>query len=133
MRKDKDRDKDKDTRGSVPPIRNVQPAVGRNDPCPCRSGKKYKHCCGGRRAPAAKVAVTPTAAPVSRFAVAASLRQQGIAAQDAYAFTQVGTLGWTEARQQYEQMPEAEQTAFWEQAEGELRESTNSESGADAA
>lgn len=22
------------------------PKVGRNDPCPCRSGKKYKHCCG---------------------------------------------------------------------------------------
>lgn len=21
--------------------------VGRNDPCPCNSGKKYKHCCGG--------------------------------------------------------------------------------------
>ncbi|MFC1958533.1 preprotein translocase subunit SecA [Chloroflexota bacterium] len=21
--------------------------VGRNDPCPCGSGKKYKHCCGG--------------------------------------------------------------------------------------
>jgi len=20
--------------------------VGRNDPCWCRSGKKYKHCCG---------------------------------------------------------------------------------------
>jgi SEC-C motif-containing protein len=20
--------------------------LGRNDPCPCRSGKKYKHCCG---------------------------------------------------------------------------------------
>ncbi len=20
---------------------------GRNDPCPCGSGKKYKHCCGG--------------------------------------------------------------------------------------
>ncbi|MCI5615561.1 MAG: SEC-C domain-containing protein [Clostridia bacterium] len=19
---------------------------GRNDPCPCGSGKKYKHCCG---------------------------------------------------------------------------------------
>ena len=19
--------------------------IGRNDPCPCRSGKKYKHCC----------------------------------------------------------------------------------------
>ena len=23
-----------------------QPKVGRNDPCPCRSGKKYKKCCG---------------------------------------------------------------------------------------
>jgi preprotein translocase subunit SecA len=22
------------------------PKVGRNDPCPCGSGKKYKHCCG---------------------------------------------------------------------------------------
>lgn len=23
------------------------PKVGRNDPCPCGSGKKYKKCCGG--------------------------------------------------------------------------------------
>jgi hypothetical protein len=23
--------------------------VGRNDPCPCGSGKKYKYCCGSRR------------------------------------------------------------------------------------
>ncbi|HPR90006.1 MAG TPA: SEC-C metal-binding domain-containing protein, partial [Synergistaceae bacterium] len=22
------------------------PKTGRNDPCPCGSGKKYKHCCG---------------------------------------------------------------------------------------
>jgi curved DNA-binding protein CbpA len=28
------------------PIRRAQPKVGRNDPCPCGSGKKYKHCCG---------------------------------------------------------------------------------------
>lgn len=27
------------------PIR-VGPKIGRNDPCPCGSGKKYKHCCG---------------------------------------------------------------------------------------
>lgn len=28
------------------PIRNTpQTAVGRNDPCPCGSGKKYKKCC----------------------------------------------------------------------------------------
>jgi len=26
-----------------------QPTVGRNDPCPCGSGKKYKHCCGRKR------------------------------------------------------------------------------------
>lgn len=24
------------------------PAIGRNDPCPCGSGKKFKHCCMGR-------------------------------------------------------------------------------------
>ncbi|ARP96432.1 preprotein translocase subunit SecA [Bordetella genomosp. 13] len=28
------------------PSRNVVPKVGRNDPCPCGSGKKYKHCHG---------------------------------------------------------------------------------------
>ena len=27
------------------PVR-AGPKVGRNDPCPCGSGKKYKHCCG---------------------------------------------------------------------------------------
>ena len=28
------------------PIKNQGPQVGRNDPCPCGSGKKYKNCCG---------------------------------------------------------------------------------------
>jgi preprotein translocase subunit SecA len=28
------------------PIRNRQQRVGRNDPCPCGSGKKFKQCCG---------------------------------------------------------------------------------------
>ena len=27
-------------------VRRAEPKVGRNDPCPCGSGKKYKHCCG---------------------------------------------------------------------------------------
>ncbi len=27
-------------------VRRQQPKVGRNDPCPCGSGKKYKQCCG---------------------------------------------------------------------------------------
>jgi preprotein translocase subunit SecA len=28
------------------PIVNNEPKVGRNDPCPCGSGKKYKNCHG---------------------------------------------------------------------------------------
>jgi len=27
-------------------VRNKGKKIGRNDPCPCGSGKKYKHCCG---------------------------------------------------------------------------------------
>ncbi len=27
------------------PIRNKHDKIGRNDPCPCNSGKKYKNCC----------------------------------------------------------------------------------------
>ena len=36
-----------DTRSSQPvePIRNMGQKVGRNDPCPCGSGKKFKNCC----------------------------------------------------------------------------------------
>ncbi|MDX2170261.1 MAG: SEC-C metal-binding domain-containing protein [Deltaproteobacteria bacterium] len=28
------------------PVRRAEPKVGRNDPCPCGSGKKFKKCCG---------------------------------------------------------------------------------------
>lgn len=28
------------------PVRREAPRVGRNDPCPCGSGKKFKQCCG---------------------------------------------------------------------------------------
>jgi len=28
-------------------LRRETPKVGRNDPCPCGSGKKFKQCCGG--------------------------------------------------------------------------------------
>jgi preprotein translocase subunit SecA len=28
------------------PVERHTPKVGRNDPCPCGSGKKYKHCHG---------------------------------------------------------------------------------------
>jgi preprotein translocase subunit SecA len=29
-----------------PVIRRASERIGRNDPCPCGSGKKYKQCCG---------------------------------------------------------------------------------------
>lgn len=29
------------------PIERSTPKIGRNDPCPCGSGKKFKKCCGG--------------------------------------------------------------------------------------
>ena len=32
--------------GKQETIRRDMPKVGRNDPCPCGSGKKYKNCCG---------------------------------------------------------------------------------------
>ena len=28
------------------PARRATPKIGRNDPCPCGSGKKFKQCCG---------------------------------------------------------------------------------------
>jgi preprotein translocase subunit SecA len=35
-------------REAVKTIVRDQPKVGRNDPCPCGSGKKFKKCCGRR-------------------------------------------------------------------------------------
>jgi len=32
----------------LPQPRKSTPRIGRNDPCPCGSGKKYKQCCGKR-------------------------------------------------------------------------------------
>jgi uncharacterized protein len=31
------------------PLRRQAPKAGRNEPCPCGSGRKYKHCCGQMR------------------------------------------------------------------------------------
>jgi uncharacterized protein len=36
-----------DQRYKVETVRRDEPKVGRNDPCPCGSGKKYKQCHGG--------------------------------------------------------------------------------------
>ena len=42
------RERTLDPGGSVvaPVLRRDAPKVGRNDPCPCGSGKKFKKCCG---------------------------------------------------------------------------------------
>jgi SEC-C motif-containing protein len=39
--------------GEVAPKTVVRtgPKIGRNDPCPCGSGKKYKHCHGRQESP----------------------------------------------------------------------------------
>jgi uncharacterized protein len=31
---------------NVTTFRRTAPKIGRNDPCPCGSGKKFKQCCG---------------------------------------------------------------------------------------
>ncbi len=36
----------KDTSGVKQPKKRAEEKIGRNDPCPCGSGKKYKQCCG---------------------------------------------------------------------------------------
>jgi uncharacterized protein YecA (UPF0149 family) len=38
-------DIDADYSWEIPPPRHIE-KIGRNDPCPCGSGKKYKKCCG---------------------------------------------------------------------------------------
>ena len=35
-----------ETDAAAQPFTRQQPKVGRNEPCPCGSGKKYKQCCG---------------------------------------------------------------------------------------
>ena len=34
------------TKTTVTTVKNEGPEIGRNEPCPCGSGKKYKQCCG---------------------------------------------------------------------------------------
>jgi hypothetical protein len=35
-----------DERAPELPFRRTEPKIGRNEPCPCGSGRKYKRCCG---------------------------------------------------------------------------------------
>lgn len=41
--------------GGAKELRTIlQPEVGRNEPCPCGSGLKFKRCCGGPTGPEAE-------------------------------------------------------------------------------
>ena len=46
------------------PVKNPFKAVGRNDPCPCGSGKKYKKCCLDAGAAAASPVTSPKPPPL---------------------------------------------------------------------
>ncbi|HWZ62309.1 MAG TPA: tetratricopeptide repeat protein [Steroidobacteraceae bacterium] len=49
---------------------------GRNDPCPCGSGRKFKHCCGALGAPQDAL---PAASPAVPSAASAPLGEPGLA------------------------------------------------------
>jgi predicted O-linked N-acetylglucosamine transferase (SPINDLY family) len=51
--------------------------VGRNDPCPCGSGKKYKQCCQTKIAPAAAATPLPTVAVPQAIREAMAHHQAG--------------------------------------------------------
>jgi tetratricopeptide (TPR) repeat protein len=55
----------------------MQPAVGRNDPCPCGSGKRYKHCHGAVGAPSATPSGATPPSTQQRMAAALAKHQRG--------------------------------------------------------
>ncbi len=103
--------------------------VGRNDPCPCGSGKKYKKCClnRGRRSP--KVSRRPverpvvtganiqeiseqTEAPAPQQATAAAMLRAGVSERIVWAYLETG-LYITEANRAAQP---ADRLAKWEKA-----------------
>src|SRR5262245_32944545 len=59
-------------------VRKELPKVGRNDPCPCGSGKKFKHCHEGREAELAQqLANRPAAQPQPSLAQQLATKQSG--------------------------------------------------------
>ncbi len=45
---DEEEQKEFNKPSSVSQVKSPKRHVARNDPCPCRSGKKYKRCCLGK-------------------------------------------------------------------------------------
>jgi hypothetical protein len=103
--------------------------AGRNDPCPCGSGRKFKHCCGGAGGPAA---TRPNTAPpgqpdeflfpegsperATELAVEA-MREVGIDPALIHAFETTGLL----VGEDNQHLIPPEDLAEWEQAVEEFR------------
>ena len=65
------------------------PRTGRNDPCPCGSGKKYKHCCldkdrAAELAPAIEQRVALQAQKANQVALQKDYQEELLESQDAW-------------------------------------------------
>ncbi|MFP4438669.1 MAG: SEC-C metal-binding domain-containing protein [Chloroflexaceae bacterium] len=69
------------TRGQT--LRRKLPKVGRNDPCPCGSGKKYKHCHGRTEATGETADALVAEGDATAAAASPAMVGQGAAAQPA--------------------------------------------------
>jgi hypothetical protein len=80
---------------------------GRNDPCPCGSGKKYKKCCLAKDEQAALAAYTAaTAAAAASAAAAAEEAPEGEGGETAKARGTQGKARSTTARQERRMSPQ---------------------------
>ncbi|MFO7583701.1 MAG: SEC-C metal-binding domain-containing protein, partial [Anaerolineales bacterium] len=68
-------------------VRNARVQPGRNDPCPCGSGKKYKKCCGASGAGSSAVRRQPVS--LDAAIVAFESGRYAAAAEAAQSFTRV--------------------------------------------
>lgn len=71
--------------------------IGRNDPCHCGSGRKYKHCCLGKdesRARTARAKETATASPPAKEETAGQTRTSRPKTQQPWKRTAINTHGF---------------------------------------
>jgi tetratricopeptide (TPR) repeat protein len=81
------------------PAANLSARVGRNDPCPCGSGRKYKHCCQAK---------APGASPEARPMSSAPLPRAKLKAMYDAAKTHADAGRWTEAAPLFEALARQE-------------------------
>jgi predicted O-linked N-acetylglucosamine transferase (SPINDLY family) len=77
---------------STPKMRNATMKIGRNDPCPCGSGRKYKHCCFAKDQARGVGARAEEVAVRDALERAAQAQQAGRLGEAAFAYAQVLAL-----------------------------------------